>query len=147
VRLVVGHPAELAQVDVVVEPVDVGEAVVEDVVLPAPDVGAATQEVERPAHQPVELPRSRIGTVVAVVKDVEADAGEGEAERDRERQGLVPVRRQGEERPVGADGPGEQECRLGVNPRAAVARTSRRSQMTVDPGLQLLLKGAVARIL
>src|SRR5690349_3352894 len=45
VRLMAGHPAEGAKVDVVIQTFDIGIAVMEDVVLPSPDVGTGAEQV------------------------------------------------------------------------------------------------------
>ena len=48
------HPAEKAEVDVVVVAGDVGVVVVDRIVLPGPEVRTASHQVERPRHESVD---------------------------------------------------------------------------------------------
>jgi len=57
----------------------VGERVVDDVVLVVPVVGGTTEQVAHGGHDPVDPGAARIGSVPAVVHDVEAQARDGVA--------------------------------------------------------------------
>src|ERR1700681_427266 len=49
-RLVARHPAKGTEADAVVQSFDIGVAVVEDIVFPPPDIGAAAEKIEHAAH-------------------------------------------------------------------------------------------------
>src|SRR5207253_7990239 len=68
-------PAEEAEVEIAVVAGDIDVRVMDDAVLPAPEVRAAPQHVERHRHQLVDRAMVGIRLVSAVVLNVESDAG------------------------------------------------------------------------
>ena len=80
--LVGRQAAERAEVDVVVQALHVRVAVMEDVVLEAPDVGAAAEEVEHRPHGAVHPLGARARAVVAVMAHIEAEGRDGQPQRD-----------------------------------------------------------------
>src|SRR5882724_10358090 len=83
-------PAEDAEVDVAVVAGDIDIRVMDDDVLPAPEVRAAPDHIERHSHQLVDRAVVGIGVVAGVVLNVESDTGRGEPEQDGQRHALPP---------------------------------------------------------
>ena len=75
-----GESAPRVEVDVVVEARDVRVGVVDDVVLDAPYVAAAANQIHGMAHHQIHPFVAGKGVVVGVVGDVETDGGHGSAE-------------------------------------------------------------------
>ena len=121
-RLGRGKAGKRQEVDVVVRAVDVRVGVMRDVVLAAPDVRAGPQYVERYPHQPVDGAVGRVGAVVGVMLDAEANAGHRERERDREQRALPEARRREDEQRVRNTEPDEQHRRLEVHAGAVTLR-------------------------
>ena len=81
-RLQRAEPHEGVHVDVFVEPVNVGERVVQDVVLDFPNGGISSHQIEHPAHPEVDPLFVAVRVVVGVVHHVQPDACEAEAHDD-----------------------------------------------------------------
>lgn len=113
VGLAGGHAEEPAGFEVVVGSDDVGVAVVDVVVLLAPDVGAGAEQVDDEAHGVVGGFAVAIGAVVAVVHDREAEAGEHEAEGDGEEGGEREAAAKCEEEAVEGGKARKNGCGLG----------------------------------
>jgi len=112
-----GEPHRGPEVEIEVDPLDVGEAVVQHVVLVTPDERREALCVEREPKEAIDGARAREGTVVRVVLDRHADPGDGQAERDGEqdgREGALDPERQ--ERPR-ADPPPDDDRALQIHPR------------------------------
>ena len=75
------QPAEQAEVDVGVMTGDIDVGVMEHDVLPAPQVGAASNQLQRHRHELVDPGEVRIGLVAAVVLNVEPDLGREQPEQ------------------------------------------------------------------
>src|SRR5436305_3647694 len=114
-RLMARHPAEGAEVDVVIQTVDIGVAMMEDVVLPSPYVGAGAEQVEHAAHGAIHDARRREGAMIAIVGNVEADAGESQSQGDAEESHLPPALGPGQQGQVGGAAPQQEQLRLEVD--------------------------------
>ena len=75
------QPAEQAEVDVGVMTGDIDVCVMEHDVLPAPQVGAASNQLQRHRHELVDPGEVRIGLMAAVVLNVEPDLGREQPEQ------------------------------------------------------------------
>ena len=131
------QPAEEAEVDVVILPVDVGEGVMNRVVLPVPEVAASAHEIEGEGHDAVDPGALGIGAVAAVVLDVKADCGDGEAEDDGKRNRRDPTCRDEEEQEIGREEPGEDRRGLEIHLWAIAAGMAGALEVSVDALAQL----------
>ena len=117
----------------------------EDVVLPSPDVGAAAEQVEHAAHGAIHDARRRERAMVAVVADVEADAGERQSQGDAEQNHLPPVVGPGEQGSVGGAAPEQEQCRFEIDAPPAIAGPAQGSEPFLDARLHLLLEPPMGR--
>ena len=113
-------------------PGDVGERVVDQVVGSLPDVGATAQQVECHRHQVVDPLAARVGSVAAVVLDVEADTGHGQSKRGRQEQGLPPGGCPGDQQHVGDDHPEGNGRGLDVHLRTVPSPPARAAEELVN---------------
>src|SRR6266852_5061547 len=72
------QPGENAEVNVGVMAGDIDVRVMEDNVLPAPEVGTPPNQIQRHRHELVDPGAARIGLMAAVVLNVEPDPGRGQ---------------------------------------------------------------------
>src|SRR6266508_1393586 len=110
------QPGEEAEVDVGVMAGDIDVCVMEDDVLPAPQVGAASNQLQRHRHELVAPGEVRIGLMAAVVLNVEPDLGREQPEEDR---------------------------RLHIHLPTVALPSAGRSEMLCDPPPKLELEGIV----
>ena len=76
------HPDKRAFGDIVVDAVDVGIGMVNDIVFLFPDEIIAAKRIERKSKELVDPFTGRIAAVVGVVHHVEADTGEYKTEEE-----------------------------------------------------------------
>ena len=129
--------AEEPDIDVVVLAFDVGVGVVDGVVLPVPQVGAAAHQVERQGHHLVDPRPLGVGLMSGVVLDVEPDGGDRQAEHERQGDDGPPTGRDEQEQQVGCGEPGKNARGLEVHLRAVAAGPAGFFEVGVDPAAQL----------
>jgi len=112
--LVLVDAHEIADVDVVVDALDVGEGVVEDAVLDLPDIGASAETFEGGTGKLVEPGSRTEAAVAAVVHYVEAGAGDKEAKQHALRESEIPCRGEEDEMDVESDHASQDEKSLDV---------------------------------
>ena len=143
--LVLVDTHQVADVDVFVHALHVGEAVVDHAVLHLPDVGAAAQALQRTAGQRVN-PGARAETAVAaVVHHVEARAGDEQAQQHALGQRKVPRRSKEDQMDVEADHAAHNDCGLGVELAVSLARNRCAFEVLSDPDLQGCVQGWCGR--
>ena len=125
---------------------DVRVRVVEDRVLPVPEVRTGPDEIEREGREFVHPREVRVGFVAPVVLYAEGGGGHrsGEAYGQRHRQ--PEGRREEHEREITGDHPAEDKQRFGVDSPAAAFRFARGLEVLAHAALDFGLKsGAVRR--
>ena len=142
--LVRAQAGEHAEVDVRVVAGDVDMGMMEDAVLPAPQVGAPAQELQRHRRERVDPSGPRIGLMAAIVLDVAPDPGREEAEEDGEQRRLPPRLCREHEQEIGAGEAGQEDRRLQVLLPAVARRPAGGPEVRVDPFPERQEEGRIA---
>ncbi len=139
------QPSEAAEVDVGVMARDIDVGVMDDDVLPPPQVGAAPDQLQRHRHQLVDPGPIRIGLMAAVVLDVEADPRRREPEKNSQEHALPPGLDHEDQEPIQHGEAGKEHGGLHVHLPAVTLPTAGGEKERVDASPQLELEGAVIR--
>ncbi len=137
------QPSEAAQVDVGVMARDIDVGVVDDDVLPPPQVRAAPDQLQRHRHQLVDPGPARIGLMTAVVLDVEPDPRRREPEKNSQEHALPPGLGNEDQEPIRHGEAGKEDGRLHVHLPAVTLPTAGGEKEGVDASPQLELEGGV----
>ena len=127
------QPTDQPEVDVVIVAGEVGEGVVQAVVLVGPDQGTAAQQIERHGGSLVDPAVAGIGTVATVVLDVEADGGDRQAEAGREGQRSRPAPDLEDKQKIGEREPGQDHRRFDHHGQGIAPVLARALEVLVNP--------------
>ncbi len=129
-----------SQVDIGIVTCDVDIRVMKDAMLPVPDIGTTSDQIQRQGHQGVHPGLARIGVMPTVVLDIEADSRGGEAEEHGEGKGLPPRLGAEHQQEIGRHQEGEENRGLHVHLPTVARPAASRPKECLDPPPKLDVK-------
>ena len=139
------QPGEETEIDVGVMARDIDIRVMQDDVLPPPQVGAPADQLQRHRHEFVDPGVVGIGLMATVVLDIEANPGRREAEQHGQQEALPPSLVHEDQQRIRHRETGEEDGRLHVHLPAVAWPAAGGSEILFDPAPQLELEGVAVR--
>ncbi len=139
------QPGEETEIDVGVMARDIDIRVMQDDVLPPPQVGAPADQLQRHRHEFVDPGMVGIGLMATVVLDIEANPGRREAEQHCQQETLPPRLVHEDQQRIHHREPAEEDGRFYVHRPAVAWPAAGGSEILLNPTPQLEVERVAVR--